>query len=709
MPDGNAALQAAARATTTEQGPMDENPTLSPAPQAGTTWAALRNHRFYGAALGYLVVAWIVLQVAAIVLPGFGAPAWVLRALMIVLALGLGATLLVVWGKQRRASGMPLVPRTQHTRLLWVLTALLPAALVTAFFLIHPLARPLALAPTIAPAQSAPATPEKSVAVLPFANLSADKDNAFFADGVQDEVLTDLSKVADLKVISRTSVMQFKDTGSRNLPDIGKALGVAFVVEGSVQRAGNKIRVTAQLIDARTDGHKWAEHYDRDLADVFAIQSEIAQAIAAQLQAAISPQAHAAIEEAPTHDLQAYELYLRAREMFSSSPHNDPRAWLDGMVSLLTEATQRDPDFARAYAFLAEVQGLIYTRLDQTPGRAAMMREAVETVARLRPGSADAHEAMGMYAFLIDNDFVRAHDELAQTVRLAPNNAKSFHLLACIDRFQALWDDSIAHFRKALELDPEDEAAPFDYIQTLEGLRRYPDAMSVLDHLAANHPRDAALPMSVQVGKARILLAWKADARGALAIVAALPASYDPFGAVTRRRLFFNDCARDFAAADRALAAYPLPELGTDPRVLWEGYNARYRGDKAAAEKAFLAARPLLAAKVNSTPADADSLMTLATIDAAVGRKTEAKSEARRAAAMHPLEKDAWLGPGYAESLAIVLAWVDEREEAIRLVQTLCAHPNGPTYGYLKLHPDWDPLRGDPRFEAAVASLAPKP
>ena len=684
---------------------MDEED--SKPPRINAFLVGLKEHRVYGAGLGYLFVAWIVLQVAAIVLPGFGAPAWVLRALMIVLAFGLGATLLAVWGRERRASGLSLVPRTRHTRLAWGLTALLPAAAVAAFFVWHPLDHPSAARPTPTATNADPAAPEKSVAVLPFANLSTDKENAFFADGVQDEVLTDLAKVADLKVISRTSVMQYRDA-SHNLPEIGKALGVAYVVEGSVQRANNTIRVTAQLIDARTDTHKWAEKYDRPLEHVFDIQSEIAQNIAGQLQAVISPQTHAAMTEAPTRDLKAYELYLRASELFSSTTGGDAHAWVDQMVSLLTEATRRDPDFARAYALLAEVQGVAYANLDPTPARGALVHNAVETVARLRPGSAEAHEAMGTSAFLIDNDFARAHDELGQTVRLAPNDAKAFHLLACVDRFQGLWDDSITHFRKALELDPEDENGPIDYIQTLEGLRRYPEAIVALDHLVATHPRNAELPLLVQTYKASILLRWKADPPGALAVLAALPASYDPAGGITARRIFCSHCARDFSAADRALSACPLEKIAGQPRALYEFFAAHYRGDKPAEEKALAAVRPLLAAKVSAVTADAESLLFLAMIDAATGRKADALSEARRAVAMHPLDRDRWTGPDDAGDLAVVLAWTGEREEAIRLVETLCAHPAGPSYGYLKLHPDWDALRGDPRFEAAVASLAPK-
>ena len=604
-----------------------------------------------------------------------------------------------------------LVTRNSLTRRRLLVLAGLAAGLITAAivagWIIHARSpRPVVAAAPVAPA---PVVLEKSIAVLPFRNLSADKDNAFFADGIQDEVLTDLAKVADLKVVSRSSVMQYQDADRRNLREIGQRLGVAHLLEGSVQRAGNRVRVTAQLIDARTDAHQWAEHFDRPLDDLFTIQSEIAQAIVGQLQAAISPQAHAAIDEAPTHDLKAYELYLRAHTIWTGSPSSDYQSWLDQIISLLMEATQRDPQFARAYALLAQVQGLTYKASDPTPAREVLVRRSIEAVARLRPGSADFHKAMGSCAYLVDRDYARAHDEFVQTVRLVPNDAEAFHFLAVADRYQALWDDALTHFRKAAELDPQDANAPADYIETLMALGRYPEAVPIIDHLANAHPDDASLPMGVQMYKARLLLNWKADSHGALVALATVPASYDPAGSITAMRVFSDDCAQNFAAADRDLAACSLQEIKEDPRAWYEGFNARYRGDQQAAEKAFLTARLLLMAKINAAPDDADRLMSLAWVDAALGRKANAVAEARRAAAKYPLDRDAWAGPVYAGDLAVVLAMAGEREEAISLVQTLCAHPNGPSYGYLKLHPDWDALRGDPRFEAAVASVAPKP
>ena len=545
--------------------------------------------------------------------------------------------------------------------------------------------------------------PEKSIAVLPFDNFSEDKDSAFFADGVQDEVLTDLAKVADLKVISRASVMQYKKAAAGNLREIGKDLGVAYVVEGSVRRAGGKIRVTARLIDARTDIQHWAEKYDRPLNDVFAIQSEIAQAIAGQLQAAISPREHATMEEAPTRDLQAYALYVRARGLWNNFDI-DTRDWCDQMARLLTEATRRDPNFARAFVLLVEVESIRYRVVETTPAQEAVVRDLVETVTRLRPGSADAHRAAGIYAFM-NFDLPRAHDELSQVVRLSPNDASAFAWLGETERAQGQWEDALFHCRKAAELDPADALGPLDYVLTLEGLHRYPEEVAELDREIAARPQDAALAMQAQLRKVNILLDWKADTRAARSALSLIAPSYDPLGKVTSTRLFCDCAERDFAAAERDLAACPLDAIFDCPRVYYEGCIARYRGDKPTADKAFTAARPWFEANVRGRHNEAVNLMNLAMVDAALDRTQDALEEGKRAFAVNPGNPD----PRLTVKPAVMLCWAGERDEAIRLLQSLCAKPDGPTYGYLKLHPDWDSLRGDTRFEALVASLAPKP
>ncbi len=675
---------------------MDEEPATPPRPNS--ILATLREHRIYGAAVGYLVAAWIVLQVAAIVLPGFGAPTWALRALMILLALGLGITVLAVWSRARRADGLSLFPHATFGRLAWVLTALLPAVLVAAFFLLRPTPRP-AVAPA---APDTTAAMDKSVAVLPFDNFSEDKDSAFFADGVQDEVLTDLAHVADLKVISRSSVLQYKKTDKRDLREIGRTLGVAYVVEGSVQKAGNKIKVTAQLIDARTDAHQWAEQYVRDLADVFAIQSEIAQAIAGQLQAAISPQEHAAMTEAPTRDAHAYELYLQAHALWND--YDQSPVDYHTIIDLLKQAAASDPNFVRAYALMTEVESYQYFNEERTPETAEAARLYAEKAAQLRPGSADANVAMGYYNYYVRGDYPRAHEDFAAVVRQSANDARAYFCLGSIERRQGRWEEGLGHIHRALELDPERNFYTETYVEVLMALRRYPETQAFLDRLIGTHPQHLWLRLE----RAWLWLAWKADTRAARAELATLPTNHDPSGMLIGLRVTCDEYDRDFASAQRALAEWPQAQFGIWPRAAYEGDLARFRGDAPGAAAAYSAARTTLEATVRAQPDGWVAILQLAMLDASLGNRDAALEGGRRALAGAP-QGDTQLSPRLREMWLHVLVRLDDREEALRTLQTLVGQPYGPDYGDLHLNPEWDPLRTDPRFVAMVASLAPKP
>jgi len=300
------------------------------------------------------------------------------------------------------------------------------------------------------------AIPDKSIAVLPFENLSDDKQNAYFADGVQDEILTNLAKVADLKVISRTSVMQYKNSIQRNLREVGKALGVAHILEGTVQRAGGRVRVSAQLIDARTDAHLWAESYDREIADVFAIENELAEQIVSQLKSKLSPQEKAAIERKPTADLAAYDLYTRAKILIERAVFNEPReASLLEAVGLLEQASSRDPSFALAYYQLAHAHDQLYwVQYDRSSHRLALANAAIQTLWRLRPDSGEAHLALAKHLYWGYLDYDRARQELAAAERALPNDSECLLLLGYIDRRQGRWDESINEMQRAQALDP---------------------------------------------------------------------------------------------------------------------------------------------------------------------------------------------------------------------------------------------------------------
>ena len=551
--------------------------------------------------------------------------------------------------------------------------------------------------------------PEKSIAVLPFENFSADKENAFFADGIQDEVLTYLAKVADLKVISRTSVMQYKNAAMRNLREIAQQLGVANVLEGSVQRSGNRVRVTAQLIDARTDTHLWAERYDRDLADVFAIQSEIAKKIADQLQAKISVSEKAAIEKAPTTDLLAYDLYLRAQALFAdTSDAVHAREKLPQAAQLLDEALTRDPNFLQAWCLLSRVHSVAYFRgHDHTPARLDLAKTALDRAMRLQPDAGEVHLALANYYYHGFRDYKRARNELASARQTLPNNPEVFLYTGFIDRREGRWEEATRNFERALELDPRN----FFILQQLAlaygWQRRYADETRTYDRALTIVPADP----NTRMQQVQIALDWRADIKPFQATLAALMAE-DPSVELDIGTLLYSLCDRTWTAATRTLANYPREGVANNgvnyPFAYWEGVVARYQGDSRKARAAFTAAREEVQNVVQQQPDFASALSLLAMIDAGLDKKEEAVTEGQRACELLPISKDAIDGTFLVMNLARIYAWIGDKDRAIEQIAAVERVPNPLSYGLLKLHPDWDSLRGDPHFEKIVASLAPK-
>ena len=559
-------------------------------------------------------------------------------------------------------------------------------------------------------ASSAPAQiPEKSVAVLPFENLSDDKQNAYFAAGVQDEILTALARIADLKVISRTSVMEYKSGIARDLREIGQQLGVAHVMEGSVQRSGNRVRVNAQLVDARTDAHLWAQTYDGDLRDVFAIQSEIARSIADQLQARISAGEKAAIARPLTTDVVANTLYQQALGFEHQPPEEQT---LRHAVQLLEEAVKRDPRFALAYCALSQKHmSLYFSGYDHNPARREQANVALQRAAQIQPDAGEVHLAAAEYWFhgFLDYDRARAEIELAR--RSLPNNVKVYVMSAAMDRRQARWSEAIINFERATELDPRDLESVMNTAFTYEGLHLYSDATRMYE-------RAAALPFADYLPRiaARSFQALneRADIRPLRAELNAILAEHP--NATPKIADYFWFCAiieRDRGEIERALAAIPAEGLYAAgnfvrPREWYIGYAARMFGEAETARAAFTTARSKLKAIVEEQPDYAAAWSLLGQVDAALDRKEEAVREGRRACELMPLSKDAWFGPDCLRSLAKIYAWIGEKDLAVEQLQKLAAQVPGFAYGELKLDPDWDPLRGDPRFEKIVASLAPK-
>jgi TolB-like protein/DNA-binding winged helix-turn-helix (wHTH) protein len=558
---------------------------------------------------------------------------------------------------------------------------------------------------------SAP-TPIKSVAVLPFENLSDEKENAYFAAGVQDEITSDLARIADLKVISRTSANLYKSGNPRNSREIGQQLGVAHLLEGNVQRIGNRVRVNAQLIKAASDTHVWAQTYDRDVSDLFAIQSELAQAIAGQLYAKISPNEKLAIERPPTTDLAAFDLYTRAKDLSLRSPFTGTgKSDLLQAADLLNQALTRDPAFFMGYCQLAFTHDyLFFFGHDRTPARLALAEAAIQGAFRLRPDAGEAHlaRAENLYRGYLDYD--RALGELEVARQTLPNDAHIFQLTGSIERRRGRWENSIRSLERAVDLDPRN----IHTLQQLAGsyafLRRYSEARGVCNRALAIAPDD----VETRLGLADVEFDWKADTRPLHQLIDSVRVG-NP-GALSDIASPWFICAlaeRDpTAAKDALIAAGQNVSPGNQSirfnRAFAEGIIARMMKDEDKAHAAFTTARAEQEKIVESEPNYGPSLVVLGLMDAALGRKEEALREGRRAVELLPVEKDSINGPAMIEYLAIIAAWIGDNELACEQLATAIRYPSSLGYGQLKLLPFWDPLRGHPRFEKIVASLAPK-
>jgi TolB-like protein/Tfp pilus assembly protein PilF len=548
------------------------------------------------------------------------------------------------------------------------------------------------------------------IAVLPFENLSEQReDAAAFVDGVQDDILTKLARIADLKVISRSSVMEYRE--KRNVRQIGNDLRVSHVLEGSVRRIGTRLRMNAQLIDTRTDTHVWVEQYDRDLNDLFAIQSEIAQKIAGQLRAKISPAEKLAIERKPTGDLLAFELYSRA---ISLTPLSRGGIADSGQqIDLLNGAVARDPSFFEAYCALAVAHDQIYFfGYDHTPTRLALAEVAIQNAFRIRPNAGEAHRerAQHLYNGYLDYDGALAELEVAR--QRLPNDPRIFRLTGYIQRRQGHWEESIRYLERALELDPRNRNTLENLGNSYGGLRRYAAQKSNFDRILAIEPND----LTAKAERAYVEVNWKADTGPLRQLIDDIRAT-NP-AAMPQIAPSWLDCAlaeRDVAAAREALLASDEGPLGVDavrfPRPFVEGVIARMANDEHKAQLAFTAARAEQEKIVLPQPDYGPAWCVLGVIDAALGRKEDALREGRRAVELLPVEKDSVNGLHMIVHLAMIAAWVGEKDLACEQLAKAIRYPMYPSdvsYGELKLMPWWDALRGEPCFEKIVNSLAPK-
>src|SRR5437588_1893952 len=555
------------------------------------------------------------------------------------------------------------------------------------------------------------AVPTKSIAVLPFENLSDEKQNAYFTDGVQDEILTDLARIADLKVISRSSVMQYKTGVARDPRKIGQELGVAHLLEGSVQRATNKVRVNAQLINARTDAHEWAENYDRPLDDVFAIQSEIAKAIADQLQAKLSPAEKSAIEQRPTSDVAAFELYSRAGNLVLDvgfSTRNLQK--LHSGIDMLNQALARDPSFFAAQCLLARAHDALYALFEHTPEQRALAEAAIKAAFQLRPDAGEAHLARATHLYQAYRDYDAALAQLDVARGMMPNAPGIFELTGYIARRRGAHAEGVRNLQHAVELDPRNFFTLQQLALSYKTLRSFPDEIATLDHALSIKPDDP----EARAARGLALLDWKADTQALHQTIDEIRTK-DPDAIKSAADVWFI-CAlaeRDAATAEAALAALGDGRLFTDNATSFNAdfgraLVARMTKAENKARSAFVAIRAEQEKIVQSQPDYGPPVCILALIDAGLGRKEEALRESRRAVELLPVEKDSLNGADMIQYSAVVAAWVGEKDLALRNLAKAAQLPGSVTYSRLKLLPWYDPLRGDPRFEKIVNSLAPK-
>jgi TolB-like protein/Tfp pilus assembly protein PilF len=674
-------------------------------------FAELKRRNVYKVAVAYAVVSWLLIQIATQVFPFFELPNWAVQMVVLAMVIGFPIAVVCSWAFEMTPEGIKLerdidrrVTRKtgrKLTALITVVAAL--AAGVTTFRFLHSergnAARQATLAAEI---------DSKSIAVLPFENLSEEKANAYFADGIQDEILTRLSKIADLKVISRTSTERYK-SAPENLPEIARQLGVAHILEGSVQKQGDAVHVTVQLIKAATDSHVWADSFDRKLTDIFSVESEVAKAIADQLQAQLTGREKEVIAAKPTDNPEAYDAYLRGLA-YTVKTQNTPANYL-GAQKHFREAVRLDPKFALAWALLSYVDARGYhtTNLQPTAALREEARQAFETALALDLNLGEAWVAKGYYHYGCVNDFETAVRCYEEARKFLPNSSLIPQSLAFVARDQGQWERSESYFNEAERLDPRNVSLLTRHAQFYIALRRFPEALHKLDQILEIVPND----IDALVEKAAIAQAEGDLPRAAMLLAQVQPVAGDPtaweqiaYQAILERR------PAEIISRLKELLAKPDPDVGylNGELRFWLGWAQEVAGDHIAAQATWREARAELEAFLKEQPENWSLLDDLALIAMGLGDKAAAFTLIERAIALHPIEQDAANSPQSIDILARIAARLGEPDRAIVALEKILSIPcNGGlatgmplTPALLRLDPMFDALRIDPRFQRLV-------
>jgi TolB-like protein len=677
-------------------------------------FAELKRRNVYKVAIAYGVVAWLLMQVASQIFPFFEIPNWAVRLVVLLLVIGFPVAVILAWAFEltpegiKRAEDVDLsksVRRKTGRKLdFFIIAVLLLVIGILLFQRLHP---------NVSPAVSS--SLEKSIAVLPFDNLSRDPDNAYFSDGIQDEILTKLAGIGDLKVISRKSTAKYKST-PEDLKTVARELGVATVLEGSVQKAGDKVRVNVQLLDARVDTHLWAKSYDRDLKDVFAVESEVAQEIADTLRAKLSPSQSDALATAPTRDTEAYDLFLKGEyEEHQAESALNPELF-DRAQTFYRQALARDPNFALAYARLAYSELTRHWFISNlTSAELAEVKSNIDRALAIAPASPDAHLALGLYHYWCHRDYDAGLRELDRALELQPSSANSRQLRGAIYRRRGEWQRALAEFDRAAELDPRDSQIPGEIGSTYITLRRWSDAEHALTRALAMDPHNALADQFL----ALTYIHSAGDIRRARRAYEGVPAeskltlasAWGVIAVMIDHRVYLDVFEKHFADALKAWDTMPT----NTPEARLRQLEARVgiqvlAGQGAVAKSECEQTRDLLEARLAERPEDRISMTALAWVYVCLGRNVDALRVARQAADSLPVEKDALAGRFFLAGLAEIEAHTGRPEEAVKILRQLITAPAGQVISIarLKIDPVWDPIRNDPGFQKLLSEPEPE-